>query len=240
MRYPMLVIAAAALTASTVFAQPTTLPVEDWSRHPVGQRGLPTGWQAQSWGSPKYQFAIEARGHAHLLPQKSQNDGSTMSKEIKFDIRQFPILQWRWRATVLPKGGDSRKKATDDQACQLYVTFPRTPQAIRSRNIGYVWDTTAPAGTIAPSEKTGTVTYVIVRSPAAHRLPQQRLGGGPHAPRRHHRAQREDGHGDLRDRALGRGRPESVGNGDSKRARGLQEDLKPGSGRDRGRGVGAH
>ena len=166
MRYPMLVIAAAALTAGTVFAQPTTLPVEDWSKHPVGQRGLPTGWQAQSWGSPKYDFVIEADGNAHILHMKSQNDGSTMSKEIKFDIRQFPILQWRWRATALPKGGDSRKKATDDQACQLYVTFPRTPQAIRSRNIGYVWDTTAPAGTIVPSEKASTVTYVIVRSGA--------------------------------------------------------------------------
>jgi hypothetical protein len=46
----------------------------------------------------------------------------------------------------------------------VYVTFPRTPQAIRSRIIGYVWDTTAPAGTIAPSQKSGTVTYVIVRS----------------------------------------------------------------------------
>src|SRR4029450_9380251 len=134
MRYPILVIAAAALTASTVFAQPTTLPVEDWSKHPVGQRGLPTGWQAQSWGSPKYDFVIEADGNSHILHMKSQNDGSAMGKEIKLDIRQFPILQWRWRAAVLPKGADSRKKATDDQACQLYVTFPRTPQGIGRRS----------------------------------------------------------------------------------------------------------
>jgi hypothetical protein len=35
---------------------------------------------------------------------------------------------------------------------------------VRSRIIGYVWDTTAPAGLTIPSEKTGTVTYVIVRS----------------------------------------------------------------------------
>lgn len=166
MRYPMLTIVAAALTASTVFAQPTTLPVEDWSKTPLGQRGLPTGWQAQTWGSPKYDFVIEADGNAHILHMKSQNEGSTMSKEIKFDIRQFPVLQWRWKAAVLPKGADSRKKATDDQACQVYVTFPRTPAAIRSRTIGYVWDTTAPVGIIVPSEKTGTVTYVIVRSGA--------------------------------------------------------------------------
>ena len=164
MRYPMLTIAAAALTAGTVLAQPTTLPVEDWSKTPLGQRGLPTGWQAQTWGSPKYDFVIEADGNAHILHMKSQNEGSTMSKEIKFDIRQYPVLQWRWKAVTLPKGGDSRKKATDDQACQVYVTFPRFPQQVRSRTIGYVWDTTAPAGIIAPSEKSGTVTYVIMRS----------------------------------------------------------------------------
>jgi Protein of unknown function (DUF3047) len=167
MRYTIVAIAVAVLTAGTVFAQPATLPVEDWKKDPVGRKGLPSGWQSQTWGSPKYDFSIEADGDGRVLHMKSQNEGSTMSKEIKFDIRQFPILQWRWKAVVLPKGADSRKKATDDQACQVYVTFPRTPQAIRSRNIGYVWDTTAPAGTIAPSEKTGTVTYVIVRSGAA-------------------------------------------------------------------------
>jgi hypothetical protein len=64
----------------------------------------------------------------------------------------------------LPKGGDARKKATDDQALQIYVTFPRFPNAVRSRVIGYIWDTTAPAGTIVKSQKTGLVTYVVMRS----------------------------------------------------------------------------
>ena len=26
--------------------------VEDWSKIPVGTTGLPSGWKAQSWGSP--------------------------------------------------------------------------------------------------------------------------------------------------------------------------------------------
>jgi hypothetical protein len=32
------------------------------------------------------------------------------------------------------------------------------------RIIGYIWDTTAPAGSIFKSRKTGTVTYVVVHS----------------------------------------------------------------------------
>jgi hypothetical protein len=97
---------------------------------------------------------------------KSQNEGSTINKELKLDLKPTCVLQWRWKAVILPKGGDSRKKETDDQAVQIYVTFPRFPQAVRSRIIGYVWDTTAPAGTIVGSQKAGTVTYVVVRSGA--------------------------------------------------------------------------
>ncbi|HKZ07903.1 MAG TPA: DUF3047 domain-containing protein [Methylomirabilota bacterium] len=155
---------AVGVSAAAALAQGPTLPVEDWSKIAVGSTGVPPGWQKQTWGDPKYDFKIEADGNGRVLHMKSVKEGSTISKEVKFDIRQYPVLQWRWKAVTLPKGGDSRKKATDDQACQVYVTFPRFPQQVRSRTIGYVWDTTAPAGTIAPSEKSGTVTYVIMRS----------------------------------------------------------------------------
>ena len=42
----------------------------------------------------------------------------------------------------------------------------RAPESVRSRIIGYVWDSTAPAGTICKSQKTATVTYVVLRSGA--------------------------------------------------------------------------
>jgi hypothetical protein len=38
---------------------------------------------------------------------------------------------------------------------------------VRSRIIGYVWDTTQPVGTICKSEKTGMVTYIVVHSGSA-------------------------------------------------------------------------
>jgi len=99
-----------------------------------------------------------------VLRLRSEDDSSTISKEIKVDVKQHPVLHWRWKAVTLPKGGDARRKETDDEAAQLYVTFPRFPSAVRSRIIGYIWDTTAPAGSIFPSQKVGTVTFVVVRS----------------------------------------------------------------------------
>jgi hypothetical protein len=140
--------------------------VADWSRHRVGSKGIPEGWKGGNWGSPKYDFAIvEAEGQ-RVLHLKSDGDSSTIARDVKnkVDLGETPILEWRWKVTKLPRGADARKGETDDEAGQIYVTWPRFPEAVRSRSIGYIWDTTAPVGATFKSEKTGTVTYVVVES----------------------------------------------------------------------------
>jgi hypothetical protein len=145
-------------------ADSPTMPVEDWAKQPDGKTGIPDGWKGQNWGSPKYDFGIATQGGRKAIHLKSANDSSTISKEVKVDVKTWPIVQWSWQVVSLPKGGDARKSATDDEAAQIYVTFPRFPSAVRSRIISYIWDTTAPVGSIFKSEKTGLVTYVVVRS----------------------------------------------------------------------------
>ena len=153
----LLALAAEALTA--------ILLVEDWSQVPAGTSGIPPGWKSgQNWGTPAYDFVVEQEGAVKVLHLRSKGDSSTIAKEVKVDVKDTQFLEWRWKAVTLPRGGDGRKKATDDQALQLYVVFERFPSMIRSRIIGYIWDSTAPVGTIIKSEKTGRVTYVVVRS----------------------------------------------------------------------------
>jgi len=135
--------------------------IEDWTAYPVGTIGLPGDWKPQNWGTPHYENLkiVEDEGR-HALSMKSVNDSSTINKEIKgkVHLKNTPMLEWQWKSIVLPKGANSCKKATDDQAGQIFIVWPRFPEAVRSRIIGYVWDTTQPAGTICKSEKTGTVT----------------------------------------------------------------------------------
>src|ERR1051325_8089825 len=145
-------------------ADTPTVPVEDWSKQPDGKTGIPDGWKGQNWGSPKYDFRIVTESGRKAILLKGAGDSSTISKEVKVDVKTSPILQWSWRVVTLPKGGNACKSATDDEAAQIYVTFPRFPTAVRSRIISYIWDTTAPVGTTCKSEKTGLVTYVVVRS----------------------------------------------------------------------------
>ena len=164
-----LTLALALLLVATAWAADVFV-VEDWTKQPLGAKGIPDGWKGgQTWGSPKYDFTVvDNEGH-RVFRLLSQNDSSMISRELngKINLKETPILEWSWRVVTLPKGADSRSKHTDDQAAQLYVAWPRFPQALRSRIIGYIWDTTAPAGLFVHSEKTGTVTYVVVRSGSA-------------------------------------------------------------------------
>ncbi len=104
-----------------------------------------------------------------MIHLKSAGDSSNINKDIRGKVRleETPILEWTWKVTALPKGADARQAATDDEAAQIYVVWPRFPQAIRSQIIGYIWDTTAPAGSVFKSQRSGTVTYVVVRSGTA-------------------------------------------------------------------------
>ena len=140
--------------------------VEDWRSHPLGTRGIPGNWKGQSWGQPTYDLEIVPDNGQPVLHLRSKGETSTISRDLKasVDLKETPILEWRWKVVTLPTGGNACQKSTDDQAAQVYVAWLRAPEAVRSRIIGYVWDSTAPAGTICKSEKTSTVTYVVLRS----------------------------------------------------------------------------
>ena len=163
----LLAAALPAILGAIAFAQSSSVVVEDWTQIPVGTRGIPPGWQGQKWGDPKYDFEVVQDGAEKALRLRSNIDSSTISKEIKVDVKQYPIVEWKWKVVTLPPRGHARKADTDDEAAQLYVTFPRFPSAVRSRIIGYIWDSTEPAGASFQSAKVSTVHFIVVRSGGA-------------------------------------------------------------------------
>jgi hypothetical protein len=142
--------------------------VADWRSYPLGTRGIPGDWKEQTWGKPAYDLEIVSDNGQPVLHLRSKGDNSTISRDLKgsVDLKETPILEWRWKVMTLPTGGNACQKSTDDEAAQVYVGWLRTPESVRSRIIGYVWDSTVPVGTICKSQKTSTVTYVVLRSGA--------------------------------------------------------------------------
>lgn len=123
----------------------------------------PKGWKVKEWNG-KADIRVAKTPFGNAVHMKSENTSSAVYKEIDFDLKEFPFINWRWRVTKLPKGADVRKRASDDQAAQVYVIFPRFPESLNSRLLGYIWDTSAPAGLSLQSRKNRNTRYVVVKS----------------------------------------------------------------------------
>lgn len=162
-----LIFAAFFVSVFTAVGAGRVVVIEDWTTDAVSRQGIPSGWVGEAFGRrADYDFTIEQHLGGRVLHLTSRNDHSTIARDITgiVNLQETPILEWTWKVTMLPAGGDLRRKETTDLAAQLYVVWPRFPRLLRSRIIGYVWDAKTPAATILKSQKTGTVTFVVMRS----------------------------------------------------------------------------
>jgi hypothetical protein len=132
------------------------------------KEGAPAGWLLdRRKGTPL--LNLEKWSENYCLHMRSNSESSFgVKRGIKVDIKEFPYLNWRWKVTRLPDGGDVRKTDTDDQAMQLYVAFTPTgfPEVLKTPVLGYVWDNEAPKGWTGRSTQIGggKLRYVVVRN----------------------------------------------------------------------------
>ncbi len=129
--------------------------------------GGPAGWELEkNKGVPDLKLEKEGdRFVLHLISDKSSSYG--VKKEIKIDPVRYPFLNWKWKATKLPLGGDVRDKDKDDQVMQIYVAFEATgwPAKFNTPVIGYIWDNEAPKEAVVRSRQAfaGKVRYIVLR-----------------------------------------------------------------------------
>jgi hypothetical protein len=125
----------------------------------INASGTPAGWEVKE-NSGKADFAIVKDDGLAAVRLRSANTSFSLQKEAHVNLKQYPVLNWKWKVTKLPDGGDFRKSGTDDQAAQLFIAFSKT------RAIVYIWDTTAPQGTMdkAAGPFFMSIKAVVVRS----------------------------------------------------------------------------
>lgn len=144
------------------------IPLSDRLPYRLPAAGVPAGWEAWPFtGSPDVALLRDEPGVAVRL--RSDDSSFAIYRDVVVDLDELPVLTWAWKAILLPPGGDVRRHATDDQAAQVYVVFPRWPSPrTQSDVIGYVWDTTAPVGTTLVGTHASNVRIVVVESGAAN------------------------------------------------------------------------
>jgi hypothetical protein len=160
------------------------LPVASFSAAQPGGP-LPAGWAPQVLDSVKVRtrYTLVDDGGLTVLRADSQGGASGLARKLSADPAQYPLLRWRWKVSNLIAGADLRRREGDDYPARLYVMFDypleRLPFAERMKlmlarvlydpdlpaaTLCYVWDGSAPAGTIAPSSYTDRVRMIVVES----------------------------------------------------------------------------
>lgn len=128
----------------------------------------PEGWALeQKVGTPSVK--MEKDGEMYYLRLQSQGNSSFgLRTSVRVDVKEFPILSWRWKVNKLPAAGDVRKQASDDQALQVYIAFKETgfPALLNTPVIGYIWDNEAPKGWSGRSAQVGgdKMRYIVLRN----------------------------------------------------------------------------
>lgn len=107
----------------------------------------PEGWRLEKKpGTRPATFSVEkgdAGAAAFLRMEADRASATLITRATGLDLREAPLLRWRWKATVLPEGADGRIRNKDDQAIGLYIG---TGSALNNKSICYRWDTDTPKG----------------------------------------------------------------------------------------------
>ena len=104
-------------------------------------------WQSRSFeGETTYRLGEDPeRPGKWVLEANSTGSASAKFLREDIDLRETPIVTWRWRAASMPPVGDERSREGDDFVVRLYVVSEGLGVLLRPLSIAYVWGN-APVG----------------------------------------------------------------------------------------------
>jgi len=109
---------------------------------------VPEGWDLDDKKEP-IDISLIKEGEQFAVCFKSKASAFGIYNEEDFDIKDYPILNWEWKVTKLPDGGNFLEEDKDDQAAQVYVSFGSLSFFNKPfvKAVGYYWSSTLPVGT---------------------------------------------------------------------------------------------
>jgi hypothetical protein len=118
-----------------------------------------------------------------VIKAVAKASASGLTREIKIDPKEYPIVQWRWKVSNILKKGDVKRKDGDDYPARIYITFKYDPSKLSFAGkakyetvkalygqypphaaINYIWESKASKGTIVPNPYTDRVMMIVVES----------------------------------------------------------------------------
>jgi hypothetical protein len=174
-----------ALSVSTVQAQSQDIiEVGKFSAATVGDT-LPPGWKPLTFKKIEKHttYTLVKDGNVVVVKAVAEASASGLTREIKINPKEYPIVQWRWKIMNILKNGDVHKKESDDYPARIYITFEYDGSKLGFFEkakyqmvkllygevpplaaINYIWESKAPVGTMVPNPYTDRVMMFVVES----------------------------------------------------------------------------
>lgn len=151
------VAAALAGAAATPCADgPQSILVDDF------EAGLRPGWEAKSFQGETL-YDVVADGAGHVLRARSSAAASGLVYRLRYDVRRYPMLTWRWKVENVIRRGDESRKAGDDYAARVYVIFPHWFFP-KTKTLNYIWANQLPKGKHVANPFVSNAVMVAVES----------------------------------------------------------------------------
>jgi hypothetical protein len=122
---------------------------------------LPTDWKARDAQSAARVYSVQIDMGKRFIHADSKSTKDQIGFEARWPLREFPTLQWQWRAVRFPTGSNEREKSRNDSVLGIYVIFGTFPFI---KTIKYIWSDTLPVGASFPSPYSSTTRIVVLRS----------------------------------------------------------------------------
>ncbi len=124
--------------------------------------GLAPGWEEKEFkGRTLYSVVSDRDGRS--LRAESHDSASGLVFRRAYDLKDFPVLSWRWKVDGLVAKSDPRRKAGDDYPARVYVVFPHWFPP-KTRSISYIWTSRFPVGEHIPNSYFANAVMVACRS----------------------------------------------------------------------------
>jgi len=156
MKRPICVFVFIIILVSLSRSTPTLIVIDDF------EKGLSEGWKEKRFEG-KTIYSIVNEGDNHVLKAESSGSASGLIYEYEYDLKEYPILSWRWKIEGILKKGDATKKEGDDYPARVYVIFPHWFPPM-TKSINYIWANKLSQGTIIPNTYYSKAVMVAVES----------------------------------------------------------------------------
>lgn len=147
--------------------------------------GLPRGWKPLFFKkiSRHTEYGLEKEGENYFVKAVSSASASAIYKEVPIELKDYPLLSWRWKIDHVLAKADARRKNGDDYPARIYVAFAYDPARAKAWErakyglakalygsyppeaaLNYVWDNKLPIGAALDNAYTERAKMIVVES----------------------------------------------------------------------------